>query len=44
MDKLKLRLLTLILFVKYIKQCDTFDDSYTLRKECKKQAEGYLLK
>jgi len=39
--KLKIRLLTLILFVKYAKYESSFDDVFFLKRDCKKQAEGY---
>lgn len=42
MYRLKLRLLTLILFIKHSKYVDTFDDAYDCRKRLKKIADGYL--
>jgi hypothetical protein len=41
---MKQKILTYILFLKYVKEEMTWDDCYALKERCKKQAEFYFYK
>ena len=42
MYKIKFKLITLFLFLKYVKKGMTFDAIVTLKKDCQIQAEAFL--